>query len=93
MNWLVYWNDGCQLSRPYTIFSPVKGVLGNIYLSLHRLGLNSVANNANDLNATIKVAADLVSSGLLNRLRRSILWVKVADRYAHSTLLEAYTIS
>ena len=61
-------------------FARFNEVLANIYLSLHRLGLNSIAD---DLNAAIhhfKIAAVSVSSGLFNRLCRSVPWVEVADR-------------
>ena len=78
------------------ILAQINGLLADIHLSLYRSGLNSTANDTDDLNAAIhhlKVAADSVSSGLLNRLRRSLQWVDIADKYTHHTLLEAYANS
>ena len=71
-------------------FARLNTVLANIYLSLHRSGLNVIPDDTNDLNADIyhfKVTADSVSSGLFNRLRSSIRLVEVTDRYTHNTLV------
>ncbi|KAG2147438.1 CHAT domain-containing protein, partial [Suillus bovinus] len=80
--------------------------VGHIYrsISLHNLG-NQLSSrfkhqhnreDFEDLNAAmhhLKAAVNLVSGGLLSRLRTSLLWVDVASQHSHATELEAYATS
>ncbi|KAG1791600.1 TPR-like protein [Suillus plorans] len=72
--------------------------LATVYLSFHRLGLDDTGagENTDSLNAAmhhLKAAANVVSGGLLSRLRASLHWAHHASEYLHGTQLEAYAIS
>ncbi|KAG0700837.1 CHAT domain-containing protein [Suillus ampliporus] len=74
----------------------VHGTLALVYLLVHASGLNGTGEYTDSLNAAMhhfKAAANVVSGGLLHRLRASVLWVSWADEYAHDTALEAYATS
>ncbi|KAG1798004.1 CHAT domain-containing protein [Suillus variegatus] len=69
-----------------------------VYLSSHRSGLHGTGSgeNTDSLNAAmhhLKAAANVVSAGLLSRLRSSLSWVRLASEHSHGTQLEAYAIS
>ncbi|KAG1791595.1 uncharacterized protein HD556DRAFT_1520162 [Suillus plorans] len=52
--------------------------------------------NTDSLNVAmhhLKAAANVVSAGLLPRLRASLHWARHASEYSHGTQLEAYTMS
>jgi CHAT domain-containing protein/tetratricopeptide (TPR) repeat protein len=81
-------NDPCQLLA--------HGTLATTYLHFHQSRLHSGGNDVDSLSAAMghfKAGADVVSGGLLSRLRISLHWVREANKYAHSTLLEAYATS
>ncbi|KAG1799585.1 TPR-like protein [Suillus variegatus] len=72
--------------------------LANVYLSFHRSGLvdTGAGEDTDSLNAAmhhLEAAANVVSGGLLSRLRASLFWVRCADQYRHGTQLEAYVTS
>ncbi|KAG1791602.1 CHAT domain-containing protein [Suillus plorans] len=72
--------------------------LAGVYLSFHRSGLDDTGadENTDSLNAAmhhLKAAANVVSGGLLPRLRASLHWARHASEYSHGTQLEAYAIS
>ncbi|KAG1739832.1 TPR-like protein [Suillus paluster] len=66
-------------------------------LLLHGSGLDGTdQDTTNSLNAVmyhLKEAANVVSGGLLARLRASLLWVHHAAQHTHGTELEAYATS
>ncbi|KAG1828843.1 CHAT domain-containing protein [Suillus variegatus] len=69
--------------------------LAEVYLSFHRSGIavTGTGENTGSLNAAmyhIKAATNLISGGLLSRLRASLSWVRYASEYSHDTQLEAY---
>ncbi|KAG1828839.1 CHAT domain-containing protein [Suillus variegatus] len=73
----------------------VHGSLAEVYLSFHRSGIavTGTGENTDSLNAAmyhIKAAANLISEGLLFRLRASLRWVRYASEHSHDTQLEAY---
>jgi tetratricopeptide (TPR) repeat protein len=72
--------------------------LATVYLSFYHSGLDGTApdEDADSLNAAMhhfKAAANVVSGGLLSRLRASLCWVRHADQHTHGTQLEAYATS
>ncbi|KAG1797172.1 hypothetical protein EV424DRAFT_513535 [Suillus variegatus] len=72
--------------------------LAGVYLSSHRSGLDGtgVGRSTDSLNTAmhhIKAAANLVSGGLLSRLRASLRWVHHASQHLHGTQLEAHATS
>ncbi|KAG1799048.1 CHAT domain-containing protein [Suillus plorans] len=72
--------------------------LADVYLSFHHSDLHgtSTGEDMDDLNAAmhhIKAAANVVSGGLLSRLRASLRWAHYASRHSHGTQLEAYATS
>ncbi|KAG1831276.1 CHAT domain-containing protein [Suillus variegatus] len=72
--------------------------LAMVYLSSHRSGLHGTGSgeNTDSLNAAmhhLEAAANVVSAGLLSRLRSSLKWVRVASEHSHGTQLEAYATS
>ncbi|KAG1736966.1 TPR-like protein [Suillus lakei] len=73
----------------------VHETLANVYLLFYRSGLDP-GEDIDSLNAVmhhLKAAVNVVSGGLLSRLRASLLWVHHADQHAHGTQLEAYATS
>ncbi|KAG2757248.1 hypothetical protein P692DRAFT_20378906 [Suillus brevipes Sb2] len=74
------------------------GSFATVYLSLHHLRLDGTgAGKDNDsLNAAmrhLKAAANVVSAGVLPRLRASLSWVSHACQHSHDTELEAHATS
>ncbi|KAG1732626.1 CHAT domain-containing protein [Suillus paluster] len=70
--------------------------LAAVYLLVHQSGLDGTSEDADSLNAAMhhfKAAANVVSGGLLRRLRASLDWVRYADGHTHGTELEAYATS
>jgi CHAT domain-containing protein len=72
--------------------------LAAVYLSFHNSGLDGTGpgEDTDSLNAAMhhfKAAANVVSGGLLSRLRASLRWVRHADQHTHGTQLEAYATS
>ncbi|KAG1842271.1 CHAT domain-containing protein [Suillus subalutaceus] len=72
--------------------------LAKVYLSFHHSGLDGTGagEDAESLNAALhhlKAAANVVSAGLLLRLRASLRWVRHARQNSHGTELEAYASS
>ncbi|KAG1871600.1 hypothetical protein F4604DRAFT_1925962 [Suillus subluteus] len=81
---------------PFQVNVPVS--LTTTYLSFHCSGLDSTGagKDSNSLNAAMhhfKAAANVVSAGLLPRLRVSLHWVRHARQHSHDTQLEAYATS
>ncbi|KAG1805632.1 CHAT domain-containing protein [Suillus variegatus] len=77
---------------------PAYGTLAEVYLTFYRSGLDGACagEDTDSLNAAmyhLKAAANVVSGGLLSRLRESIRWVHHASLYSHGTELEAYATS
>ncbi|KAG2151620.1 CHAT domain-containing protein [Suillus bovinus] len=69
--------------------------LAYAYLSFYRSALDDIeaGEDTDGLNVAtnhLKAAANIVSGGLLFRLRISLDWVHHADEYRHATQLEAY---
>ncbi|KAG2739836.1 hypothetical protein P692DRAFT_20754507 [Suillus brevipes Sb2] len=69
-----------------------------VYLSLYRPRLDSTGagEDHDSLNAAmhhLKTAANVVSAGLLRRLRKSLSWVSHARQHSHDTELEAHATS
>ncbi|KAG1824974.1 hypothetical protein EV424DRAFT_711793 [Suillus variegatus] len=76
----------------------VHELLAEVYLSFYRSWLDGTGagGNTDSLNAAmhhIRAAANVVSGGLLSRLRASLRRVHHASRHSHSTHLEAYATS
>ncbi|KAG1859818.1 hypothetical protein F4604DRAFT_1930542 [Suillus subluteus] len=76
----------------------VHGLLTTVYLSFHHLGLDgtSAGEDTDSLHVAmhhLKVAANVVSAGLLPRLQASLSWVSHAFQHSHDTELEAYATS
>ncbi|KAG1779400.1 CHAT domain-containing protein [Suillus placidus] len=76
----------------------VHGSLAKVYLSFHHSGLDGTGagEDTDSLNAAmrhLKAAANVVSGGLLSRLRASLLWVRHASQHSHGTELEAHATS
>ncbi|KAG1825312.1 CHAT domain-containing protein [Suillus variegatus] len=76
----------------------VHSSLANVHLSFHRSGLDDTGTgeDTDSLNAAmhhIKTATNVVSGGLLSRLRASLRWVRHASEHFHGTQLEAFTTS
>ncbi|KAG1846184.1 CHAT domain-containing protein [Suillus subalutaceus] len=70
--------------------------LATVYLLFHQSGLEDPIKDTGNLNAVmdhLKAAANVVSRGLLPRLRASLRWVHHASQHSHGTKLEAYAIS
>ncbi|KAG1835162.1 TPR-like protein, partial [Suillus variegatus] len=72
--------------------------LARVYLLSHRSSLDATGavENTDSLNVAmhhLKAAANVVSAGLLPRLRASLHWARHASEYSHGTQLEAHTIS
>ncbi|KAG1805634.1 CHAT domain-containing protein [Suillus variegatus] len=68
--------------------------LAYVYLSgLDKISADEGADSVSAAMHHLKVAANVVSGGLLSRLRASLLWVQHADQHKHDTQLEAYTTS
>ncbi|KAG0706216.1 CHAT domain-containing protein [Suillus ampliporus] len=89
----------CELNQ-LTQYDPRRSMshlsLAAVYLLLHRGGLDDTGEDTDNLNAAmehLKAAANVVSAGLLVRLRASLSWVYHADQHAHGTELEAYSTS
>ncbi|KAG2354958.1 CHAT domain-containing protein [Suillus spraguei] len=69
--------------------------LANVHLLFHQSGLDGTGpgEDTDSLNAAMhhhKAAANIVSAGLLYRLRGSLRWVRDASQHSHGTQLEAY---
>ncbi|KIK33987.1 hypothetical protein CY34DRAFT_98705, partial [Suillus luteus UH-Slu-Lm8-n1] len=76
----------------------VHGSLATVYLSFHRSGLDGAGQgeDTDSLNTAMhhfKAAANVVTGGLLFRLRASLRWVLHADQHRHDTVMEAYGTS
>ncbi|KAG1796011.1 CHAT domain-containing protein [Suillus plorans] len=68
--------------------------LAYVYLSgLDGISADEGADSVSAAMHHLKVAANVVSGGLLSHLRASLLWVQHADQHKHDTQLEAYTTS
>ncbi|KAG2153372.1 CHAT domain-containing protein [Suillus clintonianus] len=72
--------------------------LATVYLLVHQSGFHSIGEDSDavSLDAAMyhfKAATNIVSGGLLSRLRASLGWVFHADQYTHDTDLEAYATS
>ncbi|KAG2107865.1 CHAT domain-containing protein [Suillus cothurnatus] len=72
--------------------------LAIVYLSFHDSVLDGTNAGEGDdsMNAVmhhLQAAANVVSAGLLPRLRASLRWVHLARHHSHGTELEAYTTS
>ncbi|KIK33364.1 hypothetical protein CY34DRAFT_99712 [Suillus luteus UH-Slu-Lm8-n1] len=72
--------------------------LATVYLSFHRSGLDGAGQreDTDSLNTAMhhfKAAANVVTGGLLFRLRASLRRVLHADQHRHDTVLEAYGTS
>ncbi|KAG2139978.1 CHAT domain-containing protein [Suillus cothurnatus] len=72
--------------------------LAIVYLSFHDSVLDGTNAGEGDdsMNAVmhhLQAAANVVSAGLLPRLRASLRWVHLARQHSHGTELEAYTTS
>ncbi|KIK40003.1 hypothetical protein CY34DRAFT_291493 [Suillus luteus UH-Slu-Lm8-n1] len=72
--------------------------LATVYLLFHQSGFDGTGpgKDIDSLNAAMdysKAAINVVSGGLLFRLRASLSWVYHANRHTHSTELEAYATS
>ncbi|KAG2151623.1 CHAT domain-containing protein [Suillus bovinus] len=72
--------------------------LAHVYVLLHVSGLGDTgaSEDTDSLDSAIhhlRVAVNVVSGGLLSRLRASLHWVRVARQHLHVTELEAYTTS
>jgi len=72
--------------------------LANVYLSFHYSELDGTnAGEGDDSMNTVmhhlQAAANVVSAGLLPRLRASLRWVHLARQHSHGTELEAHTTS
>ncbi|KAG2115415.1 hypothetical protein BD769DRAFT_1752789 [Suillus cothurnatus] len=72
--------------------------LAIVYLSFHDSVLDGTNAGEGDdsMNAVmhhLQAAANVVSAGLLPRLRASLTWVHLARQHSHGTELEAYTTS
>ncbi|KAG2138081.1 CHAT domain-containing protein [Suillus bovinus] len=73
----------------------VHALLARVYLLFHHSGLDAAGagEDTDSLNVAmhhIKAAANVVSGGLLSRLRASLFWVRHSDKHGHGTQLEAY---
>ncbi|KAG2083938.1 CHAT domain-containing protein [Suillus cothurnatus] len=78
--------------------SVVHRSLAKIHLSFHDSELNGTdaGEDYNSLNAAmhhLQAAANVVSAGLLPRLRASLRWVRLARQHSHGTELEAHITS
>ncbi|KAG2750405.1 TPR-like protein [Suillus brevipes Sb2] len=76
----------------------VHNSLATVYLSFYQLGFDSTGpgEDTDSLDAImhhLKAAANIVTGGLLPRLRASLQWVHHADQHRHGTELEAYATS
>ncbi|KAG2156326.1 CHAT domain-containing protein [Suillus clintonianus] len=70
--------------------------LANVYMLFHQSGLNGTGEHIDSSAAAmhhLQAAANVVSGGLLSRLRASLFWVNKAHEHSHATELEAYTTS
>ncbi|KAG1726151.1 CHAT domain-containing protein [Suillus lakei] len=74
--------------------------LAGVYLLSHQSGRDGTGpgenSDADSLDAAmhhLQAAANVVSGGLLSRLRASLRWVRDADQHTHGTQLEAYATS
>ncbi|KAG1747724.1 CHAT domain-containing protein [Suillus lakei] len=78
--------------------SMVHKSLAAVYLLFHRsrldgTGLGEDTDNLNDVMYHLKIAANVVSAGLLPRLQASLRWIHHAHQYSHDIELEAYATS
>ncbi|KAG1724866.1 CHAT domain-containing protein [Suillus lakei] len=62
-------------------------------LTQHDPRLGEDTDNLNDVMHHLKIAANVVSAGLLPRLQASLRWIRHAHQYSHDTELEAYATS
>jgi CHAT domain-containing protein/tetratricopeptide (TPR) repeat protein len=89
-------NACCALSMLQThdpLRSTVHRSLATIHMFFYESRLHSTGEDVDSLNAAMghsKAGADSVSSGLLSRLKTSLPWIRNAEKYTHSTSLEAY---
>ncbi|KAG1719730.1 CHAT domain-containing protein [Suillus paluster] len=70
--------------------------VASAYLLVHQSGLDDIGEDTDSLNASMhhfKAAANILTGGLLYRLRASLAWVRHAAQYTHGTELEAYATS
>ncbi|KAG2150245.1 TPR-like protein [Suillus bovinus] len=72
--------------------------IAKVYLLFHRSELDGTGAglSTDSLDAFmhhLKAATNIVSAGLLSRLRASLLWVRHARQHSHGTQLEAYATS
>ncbi|KAJ8584727.1 TPR-like protein [Rhizopogon salebrosus TDB-379] len=76
--------------------STVHRSLATIHMLFYESRLHSTGEDVDSLNAAMghsKAGVDSFSSGLRCRLQTSLLWIRNAEKYTHSTLLEAYATS
>ncbi|KAG2134106.1 CHAT domain-containing protein [Suillus clintonianus] len=74
----------------------VHGSLAIVYMMFHQSGLNGTGEHIDSSAAAmhhLQAAANVVSGGLLPRLRASLRWVNKAHEHSHATELEAYATS
>ncbi|KAG0706513.1 CHAT domain-containing protein [Suillus ampliporus] len=70
--------------------------LATVYVLFHQAGLDGTGQDTDSLNAAMhhfKAASNVVSGGLLSRLRASVHWIAHAEQHMHGTELEAYATS
>ncbi|KAG1724870.1 CHAT domain-containing protein [Suillus lakei] len=73
----------------------VNSSLAEVFLSFYRSSPGP-GQDTDSLDAAmhhLKAAANVVSAGLLSRLKASLRWVRRADQHTHGTQLEAYATS
>ncbi|KAG2151664.1 CHAT domain-containing protein [Suillus bovinus] len=73
-----------SIARVYLIFN---------HSGLHSIGTGEYTDNLETVMHHLKAAANVVSAGVLPRLRASLRWVRRADQHRHGSQLEAYTTS
>ncbi|KAJ8582403.1 hypothetical protein M405DRAFT_566333 [Rhizopogon salebrosus TDB-379] len=70
--------------------------LGAMHMLVYESRLHSTGKDVDSLNAAMghfKAGVDSIPSSLLSRLRTSLCWIRNAEKYAYSTLPEAYATS
>ncbi|KAJ8582404.1 hypothetical protein M405DRAFT_885320 [Rhizopogon salebrosus TDB-379] len=73
--------------------STVHRLLATIHMLFYESRLHSTGEDVDSLNAAmgdLRAGVDSIPSGLRSRLQTSLLWIRSAEKYTHSTLPEAY---
>jgi tetratricopeptide (TPR) repeat protein len=76
--------------------STVHRLLATIHMLFYESRLHSTGEGVDSLNAAmgdLRAGVDSIPSGLRSRLQTSLLWIRSAEKYTHSTLPEAYATS